>query len=246
MTPSEYTTLARVEASHWWYAGMRRIAEQMLREIDLPPCARVLDAGCGAGGALAWLGAFGSPYGIDIHPLAARYAAAACPRVAAASVHALPFADGTFDAVTSFDVLYHLAVRDDEAALAEMVRVLRPPARGAAGGWLVIRVPAHDWLRRAHDRHVQTRHRYGRRELHDKLSAAGLEVVRLTPVGATLLPGAMARWLTQRSGDPRSDVVLPPAPVNHLLGMLLTAEAAWLRRRDLPAGLSLVALGRRR
>ena len=38
----------------------------------------------------------------------------------------LPFADAAFDAVTSFDVIYHDWVTDDRAAVAEMARVLRP------------------------------------------------------------------------------------------------------------------------
>ena len=48
-------------------------------------------------------------------------------------VHAIPFADDTFDALMCNHVLEHVA--DDKQALAEFFRVLKP------GGWAILQVP---------------------------------------------------------------------------------------------------------
>jgi SAM-dependent methyltransferase len=151
-------------------------------------------------------------------------------------VLAAPFPSGTFDLVTSFEVIYHRAVTDDSAALGEFARVLKP------SGWLLLRVPAHDWLRGAHDRHVHTQRRYGARELRGKIVQAGLTVRRLTPVGAWLLPLAALRRLTQRDSAAESDVTEPAPWLNAALTEALAAEAAWLRHWNLPFGLSLLVL----
>lgn len=244
MEPSEYDNIARLEADHWWYVGMREIAAGVLAQVCPPagsgvPARRILDAGCGVGGGLRWLSAFGQVTGVDLHPLAIRYSAQVSHQVSRASVQALPFADQTFDLVTTFDVLYHLAVSDDVGALAEMRRVLGP------GGWLLARVPANDWLRGAHDRHVHTRQRYEGRELRAKLAAAGFEVLRLTYVGFSLLMPAVFRRRAQASEQAETDVTLPSPAVNRLLLAALQVEGLWLRRFYLPAGLSLLALARR-
>jgi SAM-dependent methyltransferase len=239
MEPSEYDNIARLETEHWWYVGMRRIAEGLLREASLGPRAEILDAGCGTGGGLKWLSAFGAVTGVDLHPLAVRYASRTSPRVARASVQALPFPNVSFDLVTSFEVLYHLAVSDDVGALREFARVLRP------GGQLLVRVPAHDWLRGAHDRHVHTRHRYAPRELREKIESAGLAVQRLTFVGLMLFPLAVLKRLAQRETGAETDVTLPPPPINQALTAALAAEGFWLRRFNLPIGLSLLALARK-
>jgi SAM-dependent methyltransferase len=238
--PSEYDHIARLESQHWWYVGMRQIAEGIVRRIGLPPQAQILDAGCGTGGGLRWLASIGRPTGIDFHPLAVQYAIQKSARVARASVQAVPFPSEAFDCVTSFEVLYHRAVADDGAALCELARVLRP------GGWLLVRVPAHDWLRGAHDRQVHTRHRYSARELREKIERAGLKVKRLTPVGMVLFPLAVLRRLAQRDlRQAQTDVTLPSPLLNQLLTRLLAAEGRWLRRFNLPFGLSLLALAQK-
>jgi hypothetical protein len=65
-------------------------------------------------------------------------------------------------------------------------------------GLLLLRVPAHDWLRGEHDRLVHTRHRYGRQEVDDKLRAAGFEVEQLSWANAVLFPAAAAKRLLER------------------------------------------------
>lgn len=239
MELSEYHTIAQLEDAHWWYVGMRHIARAALKTIALPRAARILDAGCGVGGGLTWLAEFGQPIGIDLHPLATQYAIRRAPRVARASVQTLPFPSASFDLVTSFEVLYHLAVKDDDAALRECARVLRP------GGWLLLRVPAHDWLRGAHDRQVHTRHRYHAAELRMKIARASLRLRRLTPVGALLLPLALVQRVTQREAEARTDVVMPRPFINRALTALLSTEGRWLRHADLPFGLSLLALAQK-
>ncbi len=239
MEPGEYDNIARLESQHWWYVGMRRIAASLLRDAGLRPHAQILDAGCGTGGGLQWLSAFGAVTGIDLHPLAVRYASQRSRQVGRASVQAIPFPEACFDLVTSFDVLYHLAVTDDVAVLREFARVLRP------GGQLLVRVPAHDWLRGAHDRHVHTRHRYARGELRQKIENAGLALQRLTFVGLMLFPLAALKRLAQPEADSHTDVTLPAPTVNHILTAALAAEGLWLRRFNLPIGLSLLALARK-
>ena len=246
MEPSEYDNIARLEAQHWWYVGMRQIAAAVLADVcplaplgAPPPSRRILDAGCGVGGGLRWLSSFGQVTGIDLHPLAIRYSAQVSPRVSRASIQDLPFAAESFDVVTTFEVLYHLAVHDDVAALRDMWRVLRP------GGWLLARVPAHNWLRGAHDRHVHTRHRYEAAELRAKLTAAGFAVRRQTSVGFLLLPPAVLLRAAQDKQGDETDVTLPSPPVNRLLLAAMQAEGLWLRRFNLPTGLSLLALAQK-
>ena len=248
MNASEYEAMYRVEDSLWWYTGMRRIAQRILGEKLDGHRPRILDAGCGTGGNLAWLGRFGTAYGVDLSPLAVEFCARRdLATVSRASVLDLPYPDATFDVVTSFDVIYHLQVADDVAALAEMRRVLKP------GGWAYVRVPALEPLRSAHDAAVHTRQRYQLGELADKAERAGFDVRRATYVNTLLFPLAAAARLVARFGGAgredvahvESDVKPVAAPVNALFGAVMGAEAALLARLDLPIGLSAVVVAQR-
>ncbi len=182
------------EEAQWWYAGQRAIAGALLTAA-LPASGgvrRLLDAGCGTGFNLLELGRLGRAAGVDLSADAIAFCRERGVRAARASVLALPFADATFDAVTSFDVLYHAWVTDDGAAARELARVLRP------GGVLLVRVPAMRALWGAHDTEVQSRHRYTRGELRALLAGAGLDVVRATYCNSILFPVLFGRRTLDR------------------------------------------------
>ncbi len=230
------------EEEQWWYAGQRAVAAALLE-----PWARgrnglrLLDAGCGTGFNLVALEGLGRASGIDLSPEAIRFCRERGVRAARASLLALPFPEATFDVVTSFDVVYHDWVPDDRAAVAEMARVLRP------GGALLVRVPALEALRGAHDTEVLTRRRYTRGELARLMEGCGLTVLRATYCNSLLLPLLFARRtpdrLLHREG---SDVGFLPAPLERLFGSLMRIEAALVRRGlSFPLGASVVVLAGR-
>ncbi len=105
--------------------------------LDIPPGGVALDVGSGPGNVTASLaraaGPDGLALGVDIsEPMLARAVRAeAGPQVGflRADAQRLPFRDETFDAVISIAMLQ--LIPEPSAALAEMVRVLRPGKRMA-------------------------------------------------------------------------------------------------------------------
>lgn len=244
MNPSEYRTIYTVEDHHWWYAGMRRITLSMLDEVygrrdDL----NILDAGSGTGAAMVYLSRFGRVTGIDFSPLALDFCREReLARLGQASVTALPFVAESFDLVTSFDVLYHRAVGDPGLALDEFHRVLKP------GGRVLLRLPAYDRLRGRHDDVIHTARRFTAGQLSDLLRQSGFAVERLTYANTLLFPIALAKRLLEPllpHEEGRSDISANAPWVDETLSAVLGAESGWLRRRNLPFGLTVVALGRK-
>lgn len=100
--------------------------------------ANILDIGCGTGyGTAALAGAESSATGIDVAAEAIAYARSnyglGRVRFLQGSATALPFADASFDLITAFEVIEHLA--DWKTSLAEARRVMR------AGGVFIVSTP---------------------------------------------------------------------------------------------------------
>jgi SAM-dependent methyltransferase len=203
---------------------------------------RVLDAGCGTGGLLAVLR--GLP-GVELFGL--EYDAVAAPRAAAksgaavarGSINALPFADASFDAVLSADVLCHAAV-DPPTALAELHRVLRP------GGLLVLNMPSYQWLLSAHDHRVHNTRRTTAGALRRDLAAAGFARVRARYWNGLLLPLMVVQrkvLARNKGGETVSDVAAFPPLVDATFHALTELERRL--RLPMPAGGSVLAIAER-
>jgi SAM-dependent methyltransferase len=244
MEQGEYRKLYELEENLWWFCGMERISIALLdRFVDPAKNLNLLDAGCGTGGMLAPLARYGTVTGLDRSSEALRFARERNNgALARGSISKLPFASGSFDLVTSFDVLYHLGVDNDVEAMREIARVMRP------GATLMVRVPAFEALRSRHDEAVHTRQRYGKHELGEKLRAAGLEPVFLSFANFFLFPIAAARRLGERvrtRAHAGSEVEAVSPVLNQALLVPLRCEAWLLRRTALPFGLSLLAVARK-
>ncbi|MGI5837811.1 MAG: class I SAM-dependent methyltransferase [Chloroflexota bacterium] len=242
MEKEQYEILYRLEESHWWYLGMRRIVDSTITKyLDLSKSYRILDAGCGTGGMMQHLRRFGTVTGIDIADEALNHCRRReLARLARGSVEYLPFATNSFDLLVSFDVIYHRAVSNDLLALSEFLRVLSP------GGMLVLRVPAYNWLRGSHDVAVHTHRRYSRPELGRKLLEAGFVIQKLTYANCLLFPVAALKRLIEGTGRPlRPDLDLPSPLINRTLLAVLDLEAALLKSVSFPWGLSVLAVAKK-
>lgn len=210
MEPAEYALMDEAEGRMWWY---RALHARLLASL-IGTSGRVLDAGCGTGGFLAELRARRP----DLESCGLEWSGRAAARarsksgtpVVRGSVNALPFANGTFDATVSADVLCHGAVNPAQA-LTELRRVLRP------GGRLVVNMPAYAWLLSAHDRRVHNVLRQTAAQTADLLRDAGFTRVRARYWNGMLLPLMIIQRKVLARGDAASDVAAFPPWLDAIL-----------------------------
>jgi SAM-dependent methyltransferase len=236
MMEHTYPILFRVEQSHWWHIGRRRILATFVEEI----CnqvkdrrARILDVGCGTGANLLMLSKYGEAEGVDISEDALAFCRErGLDKVKLGAAEELPYEPGMFDLVTAFDVVEHMD--DDLAGLKEMRRVLRP------GGRVLLFVPAFMFLWGLQDDVSHHRRRYRLPELARVLEQAGFQIERATYANITFfLPILIMRKIMQFTGiKAESENNINVSAFNGVLGRLFGAESWFLRRMNLPFGVS--------
>jgi SAM-dependent methyltransferase len=228
-----------LEDTHWWFRSKRTLVLSLLRRYGVLG-GPGLDVGCGAGGTLAILARQGAWTGVDADPAAlALSRRRGLRRLSGSVAEALPFREGTFVACLCLDLLYHRNVVSEGGALRECHRVLRP------GGLLLVTDSAFQWLRSAHDKALHGARRYTRRELVDRVRAAGFTPVLVSYAYCLIFPAVAAVRLARRGAAGGSDIFPLPRPLNAVLLGVQAVERALLRLGPLPFGSSVVLVARK-
>ena len=242
MEGQEYVTMYQNEDVHWWFQGTRSVILDYSRDIlqrTHEPHLKILDVGCGTGGTLMALKEFGAVAGVEMDPQAVQCChERGLGEVTQGVAEDLPFPDDSFDIVFALDVIEHLD--DDQLALAEFHRVLRP------GGTLLVTVPAFPFLWSQHDVALHHKRRYTAKTLLQSFSDASFQVEKWSYYNTVLFPIVAGVRLFQRifgteEESPQSDVNLPTPWVNGFLFRILSSERHMLRGMRLPFGVSLIA-----
>jgi SAM-dependent methyltransferase len=237
MERDEYRRMAEVENDHWWYRSTRDLLADHFGP-RLTKNGLFLDAGSGTGATGGWMASYGRVVASDMEPMALDlYGDRATGRVVGDLNH-LPFADDSFDATLCVTVLYHSAISSPAAAVAELVRVVKP------GGIVCLMEPGVRRLFRAHDREVHGARRFSLGDLRQLATDAGLVIERATGAYSFLVPLAAAKAVLER-GKQSSDLDNNQSGLGGVLGFVARVERKVLRRIRLPIGLSVLVIARK-
>jgi SAM-dependent methyltransferase len=244
LSPDEIHKIAAIEQRQWWYRGTREICFSLLEPfIRTNRALEILDVGCGTGGNLLELSRYGHARGLDIDPLCVEYCRQKGLDVSIGSMADLHQPPASLDLLTLFDVLYHLEPHETVPVLRGMAAAIRP------GGLIAFREPAMPVARGWHDRAVNGRQRFTTDGIRSSLSDAGFEPLRATYLNTILFPPIVLMRRLQDFRQPdlaKSDVEDTPEPINSVLLGILRIERALLATIDLPFGVSLFVVARRR
>jgi ubiquinone/menaquinone biosynthesis C-methylase UbiE len=240
--PADYYDRIRAfEDSHWWYLGMRSVLDRLIGDRLSGPGVRLLDAGCGTGGFLAWASSrynVNAPAGADVSSAAIDLAKTRVPNadLRVAPLSALPWDDDSFNLVVTQDVLQHIAEDELDVSLRELRRVLQ------SGGVLFVRTNGARRLRRVRD----DWRAFDTATVTHLLEKASFRVRRVTHANMLL-----SLWGSVRGAAPteptETKAGVPTANAGALRSrvgrQLLEAEARYLGSgRDLPYGHTIVAV----
>lgn len=244
----EYQAL---QQTHWWFRARREIFETVLDkmvELPEPRAARILDLGPGSGVNVPILAPRGRLDILDLSLGSLEHCrkAGASGNLLLADATIAPLRDHTYDLVTALDILEHL--EDDAGALARWRSLLHSQGR------LLLTVPALRSLWGRQDILAGHVRRYRRKEVAQRLQGAGFEIERLTYFNTILFPPILAvrlamrpflRKTTTAAEQPKSsDLSMPSFGLSNAFRRMFSAEKGWLVKRNLPFGVSLLAIAR--
>lgn len=242
MEISEYENIYKNESNHFYYVGLHKLVESLIKKYSFVKNPTILDAGCGTGLLLKKLSKVGLTTGIDLSPEAIRFAKKRKINVNLGSVTKIPFKGNTFDIVTSMDVINLSEVKSDKQALYEIYKVLKP------GGILILRASAIPWLSSGHDKWVHIKKRYTKIEMRNLIQKSGFEIQKLSYINFFLFLPAFAKhiaWRISGTSNHSSSIDKVPTLINKIMILCMKLEEYLLKYVDMPIGNGLIVVARK-
>ncbi|MDD2890031.1 MAG: class I SAM-dependent methyltransferase [bacterium] len=240
MDAREYSKHFELESKHFWFKGRRIILSKSLKNIVKSKDIKILDGGCGTGGNTSCLANHGIVFSADNSRIAIQFAKGENKRLVVSTIESLPFKQNTFDIIVLLDVLEH--IKSEDFAILTIKKALKNK------GYLIITVPAFNFLWSSHDKASHHKRRYTYATLKKTLQRAGFRIEKLSYMSFFLFPFiCMIRIMRNFCflNKTTSDLV----PINNILNNALTSlyyiEAWLLGHISFPFGTSLLCIAKK-
>ncbi|MDO5977540.1 class I SAM-dependent methyltransferase [Flavivirga spongiicola] len=242
MNKQEYKNMYQQENNFWWYKTLHNLIIATIKkrkDINLA----IFDAGCGTGRLMELLSDYGTVSGIDYSEDAVIFSKKR--GLKHISRNDLNDWEPTekYDVITSIDVLYHSAIKDDYKVLQKFYDGL------STGGTLILNLAAFNILRREHDVIVHTKRRYRKKTFVKKLEAVGFCIEKATYRMPLLFLIILLQKLIHKIFPPKkiaSDVQETPKWINAIFYFLGKIENSFiLKTGSIPFGSSLFIIAKK-
>ena len=235
-----YDRIRDLESQHWWFVARRRVLNRLIQRLAPPPQANILEVGCGAGGNIPLLQAYGPVTALEPDTDSRAYVAERFGIAVDGGLlpDGLTYDPASFDLICAFDVIEH--VDDDAGSVAALAALLKD------GGALLTTVPAYQWMWSHHDALHHHKRRYTLGQYRKLFAQAGLQVETAGYFNTLLFPLAAAqrvvkRWLKDESADD----AMPSPWLNRTLTAIFGLEAGPASAGLLPFGVSIAVIARK-
>lgn len=233
----EYYDLAT--GSHFWIRWRLGVLRNILESVQHRKL-RCLDVGCGEGYTARELERF-FPFtidGCDLNPAAVHRATLGRGNVFSYDLLSRERISPAYDLLFLLDVLEHI---EDDRGFLEAAR-----AHLSSEGYILLNVPAHQWLFSCYDQAAGHERRYDREQLKELLQMSGFEIIDIRYWGFSLLPIVILRKalleLTSTSEDVYTRGFKPPGKlISDFLSGVGFLERSVLPRPPIGSSIALLA-----
>ncbi|MDH4121422.1 MAG: methyltransferase domain-containing protein [Deltaproteobacteria bacterium] len=239
--PDAFQTLIQLEDRHFWFQERNKLILWSLKKY-FPRMENMLEIGCGTAyvnreirASFPNTSVWGSEFYINGLKQAA-FRLGSKVGLIQLDARTIPFPN-TFDVIGGFDVLEH--IEEDELVLRQIHQALKP------GGGLILTVPQHMFLWSKQDDIAHHKRRYSRKELVQKLEAAGFRIIVVTSFVSALMP---LLFISRRKGNDSMKTEFQIHPIlNRLFKWIVCGERLLIKCKiSLPFGSSLLAIGEKK
>lgn len=245
---SEYQAMFDTEEKLWWYKILHEKVLAFIQSTGLPKDIKILDAGCGTGGLIAFLANHGYHHckGFDFSEDAVNLSRSRGFDISKIDISRISqhFAGEVFDVIICNDVLYQF----DDNEISEILRNLI--SKLSKDGFLISNNNAFAVFSGTHDIAVGSKKRFRLNDFKGYFSSTKtLEIIHYTYWSLFLSPLILTVRTIQRLqltlkmidlNTIRSDVEMPSPSVNSLLYSLVKLEEKLLKKAPFGSSLFLV------
>ena len=232
----------KLERSHWWFVGRRKLFKFLFSFLGLQNDLRVIDIGCGVGSNLRLLQSMRSKLvGMDseIYGLVHTQKSLSAVALVNGDLMRLPFKADSVDLILASDVLEHLD--QDTIGIREIYRTLKRE------GKVIFTVPAFRSLWGVQDIVGMHKRRYSKKELVRKIEGEGFKILRSSYFNCFLffpiLIGRRIIYLLGLRIESENEINLPL--INFFLKTVFSIEPHYLKYFSFPFGVSIFCIAKK-